>query len=43
MEIFGNQKTSGLEHLTLEQMLENNLPENILKEVKRIIYGREVE
>lgn len=43
MEIFGSQKTSGLEHLTLEQMLQDNLPENILKEVKRIIYGREVE
>ncbi|XP_014212564.1 beta-ureidopropionase-like [Copidosoma floridanum] len=43
MEIFGDAKTTGLEHLTLEQMLEDNLPEPILKEVKRIIYGREVE
>ena len=43
MEIFGEQKTTGLEHLTLEQMLDDNLPEPILKEVKRILYGREVE
>ena len=43
MEIFGNAKTSGLEHLTLEQMLEDHLPEPILKEVKGILYGREIE
>lgn len=43
MEIFGDTKTTGLENLTLEQMLEDNLPEPMLKEVKRILYGREVE
>ncbi|XP_058801064.1 beta-ureidopropionase-like [Phymastichus coffea] len=43
MDIFGDSKTTGLENLTLEQMLEDNLPEPILKEVNRIIFGRECE
>ncbi|XP_058800755.1 beta-ureidopropionase-like [Phymastichus coffea] len=43
MDIFGDTKTTGLEHLSLERMLEDNLPEPILAEVKRILYGREIE
>ncbi|XP_012274818.1 beta-ureidopropionase [Orussus abietinus] len=43
MEIFNTSGMESLQTLTLEQILEDHVPEGLLKEVKRLLYGREVE